>query len=738
MSSPCHRVAYRIWSVVLLGVSFWTASVHAVQLDTFSPPQVPGLLSKAEAKGKADAALLQAFREYQAHMAGGKAAPFRPSNPLLQFANGRILVDAVATRDADALLAALQGLGLERGSRYGAVVSGWLPIGMVKKAVALDSLKSVSASWRPLTNAGLVTSEGDRAMRADLARSNWGVQGTGITVGVLSDSYNQQHGAADDQANDDLPPAVNVLDDTGNCSGPCTDEGRAMMQIIHDVAPGAGLAFHTAFGGQAGFANGIRALADAGADVIVDDVIYFAEPMFQDGVIAQAVDDVVASGVAYFSAAGNQARNSYEAAFDPSGEPLYVSGGYRGELHDFNPGGGVDWLQSITVPVGGIVIVTLQWDSPFGSLHQGDGSSNDVDIYLADAGGTLIFAQSISDNIASGEPVETLQFVNYGFGTEFNIAITHYDGPQAGLMKYVILGSSGVAVNEYRTDSGTLYGHANAAGAEAVGAAFYQKTPEFGVNPPQLEAFSSAGGVPILFDSAGNRLSTPLLRDKPELVAPDGVNTTFFYQDSSLDTDDWPNFFGTSAAAPHAAAVAALMQEVNAGLTPADLYQALEQTAINMDAPGFDHDSGWGLVEANLAVEVAAGSAPPPPANEPPVAVNDSYQTPKNTQLIVGSPGVLGNDYDPDGGPSSLSAGLVSGPAHGSLTLAAGGGFTYSPDTNYTGKDQFSYRVYDGNDYSPEAVVSINVKKGKGGGDGTGGGGGGSFCDQRPTHPKCQ
>jgi hypothetical protein len=59
-----------------------------------------------------------------------------------------------------------------------------------------------------------------------------------------------------------------------------------MMQIIHDIAPGADLAFYTAFYSEQDFANGILALAAAGCKVIVDDVSYFDEPFFQNGVVA--------------------------------------------------------------------------------------------------------------------------------------------------------------------------------------------------------------------------------------------------------------------------------------------------------------------------------------------------------------------------------------------------------------------------------------------------------------------
>ncbi len=121
-----------------------------------------------------------------------------------------------------------------------------------------------------------------------------------------------------------------------------------MMQIIHDVAPGASQAFHSAFNGSAAFASGIIDLATvAGADIINDDIIYFAEPMFQDGIIAQAVDSVKAMGVAYFSAAGNQADESYEDSFSNSGVSGYFPGSVR---HDFDAGAGVDSLMEVSIP----------------------------------------------------------------------------------------------------------------------------------------------------------------------------------------------------------------------------------------------------------------------------------------------------------------------------------------------------------------------------------------------------
>jgi hypothetical protein len=138
-----------------------------------------------------------------------------------------------------------------------------------------------------------------------LDESGLSVNGSGIKVGVLSDSFNDLGGAAADEASGALPSAshIQVLKDYASGG---SDEGRAMMQIVHDIAPGADLAFYTAFDSEQDFANGILALAAAGCKVICDDVGYFDEPFFQNGVIAQAIQTVEAEGVTYVTAAGNE------------------------------------------------------------------------------------------------------------------------------------------------------------------------------------------------------------------------------------------------------------------------------------------------------------------------------------------------------------------------------------------------------------------------------------------------
>ena len=701
-----RRAAGGVPVAVFLALVLASGAAQAADV-TYSTSLPAALQGKAAGPmARMDSALRRVFAEHQAHRDSGATAPFTPGNTRLQFSRGLIRVDVVAAGDAGELLNSLRGLGMRDVATHGAIISGAFPLAAMERLVGLSGLRSVSASWRPITH-NLVISGGVEAMRAHLVS---GADGTGVTVGVLSDSYDHRKEAAGDQAADELPANVNVLDDGARCSfrpRTCSDEGRAMMQHIYDVAPGADQAFHTAFKSMADFANGILQLDSiAGADVITDDVFYFAEPMFQDGILAQAVDTVVANGVAYFSSAGNQARQSYQAAFAPSGFDLVINGNNMGNLHDY---GGDDFAQQITVPAGFAPIIVLQWSEPFASVSGAPGSQSDVDIYLTS--GTTIVALATADNILSGEPVEILSVPASASSQTYDILIVHFAGPHAALVKYVMLGAIGltstVTINEFATDSSTLYGHANAAGAVAVGASPY-------TTPMTLEPFSSAGGTPILFDTSGNAVNET--RMKPEVVGPDGGNTTFFGTTCcgfDLEGDGFPNFYGTSAAAPHVAAVAALMIDKDPTLTPlgaGGTYDVLEQTATDMGPAGFDFDSGHGFVDAQAAV--ASVNA----VNTAPVAINDSYTMDQDTTLNDTAPGVLGNDNDADG--DTLTAALVSGSlSGGGLSFNTDGSFDYTPVAGFVGTATFRYTASDGFDSSNEATVSITVNSTGGGGN---------------------
>jgi subtilisin family serine protease len=585
--------------------------------------------------------------------------------PALRASQGYVSVSAYGD-DLPALRAQLIAKGLIGAAVHPTAVSGRAPVAALGDMATTTGLKFLRPTLA-MARAGSVLSQGDRSLRADLARRESGASGRGIRVGVMSDSYDCAPGAfepgapftraAQDKANGDLPRDVLVLKDLAAApSDDCSDEGRAMMQLIHDVAPGAPLAFYTAFESQEDFAAGIRALADAGSQVIVDDIIYFAEPMFEDGIIAQAVDDVFADGVAYFSSAGNDARQSYESRFRLSNEP-----GISGPRHDFAPGRNVDGLQTTTASAGSATLLSVQWDQPSWSANGRRGAQSDVDVWFYDQNGepfeicTDDPAQVVCqipgfDANVGGDAVETPIMVNLGDeDIEVQIGIELFEGPAPNYVKYVWfdLDAGVFTVDEYDTASGTVYGHANAAGAEAVGAAAWYQTEEWGSPlrpqciPACLNSFSSAGGSPVFFGANGRRLSTPVVRLKPGVTGPDGGNTSFFFFDLSFEVpgtsepDGVPNFFGTSASAPHVAAVAALIldqrqRDVEArkrfigprNLTPDLIYWAMRLTADDMklrnfggdigpqrvdNANGYDFDTGFGFVDAQRALRATRG-----------------------------------------------------------------------------------------------------------------------------------
>src|SRR5262249_10755533 len=150
----------------------------------------------------------------------------------------------------------------------------------------------------------------------------------------------------------------------------------ALLQIVHDLAPDAALAFATTEVGRAGFANNIAALRANGAQVIIDDVGILTEPMFQDGILAQAADTVVRQGATYVSAAGHDGRHSYEAPFRAGStfaEDAFTSTAtapefFGGTAHNFAAAGApANHFQRITIPAGASLLIVLQWDSPFAS-----------------------------------------------------------------------------------------------------------------------------------------------------------------------------------------------------------------------------------------------------------------------------------------------------------------------------------------------------------------------------------
>ena len=327
-------------------------------------------------------------------------APFTSSveslSGSLDAAAGYVTIDATAKdKDGAALLAELQAIGLMDGGSFGSMASGLLPIDQVAALVGLGDLSFARESGYS-SLAGSVQNQGDHATLADLARASYGVDGTGITIGVLSDSFNNLNGMAAGIASGDSPANTTILQDLPSGG---TDEGRAMAEVAYDTAPGSSILFATAFTGMANFANNIIALFNAGARVIADDVTYFAETAYQDGIIAQAIDQVVGAGAVYFSAAANNGEKGFEAAFTPSG----VIGLYGKLLAALQTGATPQFL-TLRIPHNVTVTVVLEWNQPAYSVSGGSGTQSDVDLFLYDPMGTSVVAEFESPTISRRRP----------------------------------------------------------------------------------------------------------------------------------------------------------------------------------------------------------------------------------------------------------------------------------------------------------------------------------------------
>jgi hypothetical protein len=510
----------------------------------------------------------------------------RATHGVILTKTGEILVD-IKANVSDSLLAAIReqkGTVINAFPRYNSIRAR-IPIVSVESIAAHPDIIFIDRAAGCATNK-LTTSEGDVAHNCPLVRAR-NYTGKGVKVGVLSDSVDN---LAKVQASGDLPQNVTVLQDDPGNSG----EGTAMLEIIYDLAPDASLCFATANDSASNFANNIIALQKAGCKIIVDDVTYFNESPFQDGVIAQAVNTVVNAGAFYFSCAGNYGNK--HSATSGTWEGDYVDSNSTSPVthaHDF--GGGVTGNQILSNP-GNII---LDWSDPLG------GSSNDYGLYVVDGSGNIV---GYSDNPQTGQqdPYEYVCAGSCGnnYTNDF-VVIKRNTGAQPRFLHLVVLkGKLQVAT------SGTTFGHNAAENAFSLGAVSAAgRTSAFTGTQP-VENFSSDGPRKVFYDPKGNPY-TPgnvsstggKLLNKPDFIAADGVKCS---------APGFNPFYGTSAAAPHAAAIAALLVSSNPNISHSLLSRALSYSTLPSSS-AWNEYSGYNIIMADRALSYykAASSLTP-------------------------------------------------------------------------------------------------------------------------------
>lgn len=398
--------------------------------------------------------------------------------------------------------------------------------------------------------------EGDAIHRADELRA-LGFDGTGVKVGVISDGVDS---VCDAQNKNELPGGIAVYG-TCNDADPCScndgDEGVAMLEIVHDLAPAASLGFGAGLSSSLGFIDAVDNLMNNfRADVIVDDLGFFLEPYFEDGPLAQKVKEAVDSGIFYASAAGNEAQDHYEGDYVDSGDGL--------GSHQIAAGNNVFNVSGMSVSV------ILQWTNPFGN------ATDDYDLCVAGETAEQCAAFNNQQD-GSGDPLE---YAGFNCMNGCSLQVRRVSGNAQHIELFVLGGSLGSAD---RVTAGSLFGHPGVVGAVAT-AAIDASDP----GNDNVESYSSQGPADIYFPSFTSR-------DKPDISAVDGVEVGGF--------GGFPSpFFGTSAAAPHVAGGAALLLD---GLgTAQESRTALLDSAVDIELPDFDFLSGNGRMDIYAAGEL--------------------------------------------------------------------------------------------------------------------------------------
>ena len=470
------------------------------------------------------------------------------------------VVDETILNDLERL-----GLELEITNERFRKVQGWASIESLNRIAELDGVVHITAPNYSTVRRGSRLTEGDAILSANLVRDT-GVSGEGVRVGIISDGA---EGLRSAQLTGDLPQNVTVL---SSCSvavlGDCS-EGTAIAEIIHDIAPDAEIAIAGA-GSSMEFIQRLSELEEQfNADIIVDDIGFFVEPYFEDGDVAQAVNELGAN-VLFVSSAGNGAIDHYQAEFIAETE--------FNRFHDFgavaNPQNltGI-FTNSVDVDPNETFCTILQWSEPF------EQTVSDYDLFIFDSDTNIVgFSASLGPLSLEAACVtnESSSSVSYF------VAVERFSGVNREIEMF-FLGASEIL---FTNADDSIFGHPATNRALAVGAIDAQDP---GNNT--IEFFSSQGPSRIDFPRRENRA-------KPDVSAIDGVTVT--------GAAGFPQtFFGTSASAPHVAAIAALLKSAQPNLSGNQLRSAIVNGAVDLGTPGRDNVFGAGRVNALNSLTLA-------------------------------------------------------------------------------------------------------------------------------------
>ncbi|HEX8770588.1 MAG TPA: hypothetical protein VF711_07465, partial [Acidimicrobiales bacterium] len=506
--------------------------------------------------------------------------------------------------EAEAALAGLGAVAVRSLPRPGGLIQGWLPFDNIPAAAALGWVRSIAPPAYLHLSAGPsgdTVSTGVNALGAAALQAR-GITGSGVTVGVISDGVTS---LAPAQAAGELPN-VSLVGGVGT-----GDEGTAMLEIVHDMAPGAALVFAPAGDDSLSFVTALNALAAAKVNVIVHDVAFDIEPVFESGFVAQTIDDLSrSSGISVYSAAGNVGSSHARVPAVGTGTgPDNRAGPFTNCTKPPTNAVAVAPNGDTTFDVGSFgppepeTTVILQWSEP-SAVFAGHGGFTNLDLYVMDEGLTTCLGES--DDIQANGVGDTLEAV-----------VVQPPADQRLKIVVTVAGTSSAVApplldvrwrNPVSLDTPSQASSINPnnnftsglpVAVGAIDAATVQLEPYSGAGPVELGSTTTCpdDGPGPCTGVAGPPL-VPV--GAPALSGLDNVAVS--------GAGGFPNpFLGTSAAVPHAGGCDALVrQAIGAATAPNVIIRdRLTASARDIAPPGPDNGNGAGLVDCAAAARIS-------------------------------------------------------------------------------------------------------------------------------------